>query len=164
MRRNGIESEVRPAFTLIEIMIVVVLLSILAALAVPVIQTSTDEAEQIAFAADVRILADAAMRYRFENGRWLEDSATGTVPQGWAPYIDVKKWTSLTPIGGSWDCELDSFGIKAAFGVDFVNGGGADRSDAYMEEVDEIIDNGDLASGQFRKIAPGRYYFILADP
>jgi hypothetical protein len=70
-------------------------------------------------------------------------------------------WTRLTPLGGVWDVEQGSFGVTSALGVDFVNGGGEDRDDAYMLEIDRTCDDGDLATGQFRKIADGRYYYIL---
>ncbi|MHC5024104.1 MAG: type II secretion system protein [Planctomycetota bacterium] len=163
MKRAGRQRVRSTGFTLIEIMIVVALIAILAALVVPVIDTSTNEAQQIAFVADLRLFGDAAMRYHFDSGQWLEDSSTGVLPAGWASYIDEEKWTSLTPIGGAWDCELDSYGVKSALGVDFANGGGMDRDDAYMEQIDAIFDDGDLTTGQFRRIAAGRYYIVLAD-
>jgi len=32
-----------------------------------------------------------------------------------------------------------------------------------MQQIDEITDDGDLATGAFRKIADDRYYFIVAE-
>ena len=32
-----------------------------------------------------------------------------------------------------------------------------------MQEIDAIIDDGDLATGVFRKLAGRRYYFVLAE-
>ena len=61
-----------------------------------------------------------------------------------------------------WDFEQDSYGIKSAFGVHFWGGNG-NQDDEYMRKIDEVFDNGDLATGQFRKIAADRYYFVLAD-
>ncbi len=48
-------------------------------------------------------------------------------------------------------------------GVHFKNGTGDRKDDAYMREIDAIIDDGDLASGSFRKLAPRRYYFVVAE-
>jgi len=45
----------------------------------------------LAFVSDLRILSDAAVLYMFETGEYLEDSAPGTIPSGWAPSIDERK-------------------------------------------------------------------------
>lgn len=54
-------------FTLIEIMIVVVILGILAALVVPNMIGKAGEARQTAAAADIRAIANALDMYRLEN-------------------------------------------------------------------------------------------------
>ncbi len=38
-----------------------------------------------------------------------------------------------------------------------------DSADTYMQEIDSAVDNGDLSSGFFRKLADERYYFVLLD-
>lgn len=38
---------------------------------------------------------------------------------------------------------------------------GETRGDDYMQKVDEIFDDGDLAEGAFQKIANDRYYYII---
>jgi prepilin-type N-terminal cleavage/methylation domain-containing protein len=149
------------AFTLVEILIVVLIVAILAAIVLPQFQAPREDARQIAFITDVQFFAEAAKLYRIREGEHLEDSASGAVPAGWETYIDTRKWTRLTPLGGVWDVELNSFGITSALGVDFANGDGEDRDDVYMLEVDKTCDDGNLATGQFRKIADGRYYYIL---
>jgi prepilin-type N-terminal cleavage/methylation domain-containing protein len=149
-------------FTLIEILIVVIILGVLAAIVIPQFVGVTGDVERGTFVADVRILANAAERYRLDTGEYLEDSASGVCPAGLEDYIQEEKWESGTPIGGVWDAELDSFGIKSALGVHF-NGEGETRDDAYMLLIDDAFDNGDLATGVFRKIADDRYYFILED-
>ncbi len=128
----------RKGFTIIEILIVVVILGLLAAVVLTFFGDSRKDAQQVAFISDVRIFGNAARVYWVRTGEHLEDSASGALPAGW-----------------------DSYGVQSAFGVDFANGGGEDRDDAYMLEIDRTMDNGDLSTGRFRKIAPGRYYFIL---
>ena len=32
-----------------------------------------------------------------------------------------------------------------------------------MQEIDTAFDDGDLTTGYFRRIAPNRYYFVVAD-
>jgi len=56
--------------------------------------------------------------------------------------------------------ELNSFGITSALGVHFNDG--TNPGDAYMQEIDQIYDDGNLATGGFQKIAVNRYYFIIA--
>ena len=148
---------------MIEVLIVVVILGLLAGIVVPQFSDVTGDVARGAFVADVKVFADAAHLYMFDTGQYLEDSASGATPMGWEPYIDQGTWESLTPVGGVWDFELNSFGIVSGFGVDFANGGGADRDDTYMAIVDQILDDGDLATGVFRKIAAQRYYFVIED-
>jgi general secretion pathway protein G len=150
-----------PAFTLLEILVVVVILGILAAIVSVAFADSAESARRTAFIGDVRVFRDAAFVFYAEQRHYPEDSGSGEVPAGFEDYIDADKWTDLTPLGGVWDFERDSFGITSGFGVDFANGDGMDRDDDYMTLVDEVCDNGDLASGSFRKIADGRYYEII---
>ncbi len=149
-------------FTLVEILIVVVILGVLAGIVIPKFANSTQESELNAFAGCVRNFASAANYHYQKEGTYFEDSSSGQMPTGWDTYILSSQWTNGTPIGGVWDFELDSFGIKSAFGVHF-NGSGNTRDDAYMQQIDVICDDGDLSSGAFRKLAEDRYYYIVAD-
>lgn len=149
-------------FTLIEILIVVSILAGLAAIVLPLFADAIGGAEQTAFIADMRVFIDAATIYTEDTGLYLEDSSSGDLPTGWDPYVKASAWTSTTPIGGVWDFELDSHGIKSAFGVHF-DGTGATRNNTYMQQIDVIFDDGDLTTGGFRQIAADRYYFILED-
>lgn len=55
-------------FTLLEMMAVIVLIGILAALVVPRITSSREEAKQRTVEANVQILQSAVERYRFDHG------------------------------------------------------------------------------------------------
>ena len=143
---------------MVEIMVVVVIIGLLATFAIPAFNKIRIKSQNTTFINDLRIFADAADTYMTEKGDYLEDAGTGTVPTGWDPYISVQKWTSGTPIGGSWDMELDSYGIKAGLGVV-----APDRTALEMQLVDNEYDDGDLSTGKFRRIAADRYYFVLED-
>jgi prepilin-type N-terminal cleavage/methylation domain-containing protein len=149
-------------FTLIEILIVVVILGVLAAIVLPQFIGVTGDVERGTFVADIRIFVNAAERYRLDTGEYLEDSASGVCPAGLEDYIEEEKWERVTPIGGVWDAELDSFGIRSALGVHF-NGEGETRDDAYMLLIDDAFDDGDLNTGAFRKLADARYYFVIEE-
>ena len=147
-------------FTLVEILIVVVILGILAAIVVPLFGESADEARQSTFVSDVRTYAQAAEYFMVKTGSLLPDSGSGDFPAVWAGYADEDKWVAGPSIGGVWDIERDGFtGMSAGFGVHFESGD--QPSDAYMEAIDAKFDDGNLASGVFRQIANDRFYYVL---
>jgi general secretion pathway protein G len=85
-------------FTLIEIMVVVVILGILAALVVPRVIGRTDEARAVAAKQDIAAIMQALKLYRLDNGRYpsAEQSLqalfakpqTQPVPTNWKQYLD----------------------------------------------------------------------------
>ncbi len=150
------------AFTLVEILIVVVILGFLASLVIMLVGTPQKESAQAAFVTDIKSFAQSAMLYHAKNGDFLEDASSGMLPAGFEDYVNPNSWTAPTPIGGVWDTELDSYGIKSALGVHF-NGVSKTQDDAYMTDVDSQFDDGNLTAGAFRKIDTGRYYFIIKE-
>lgn len=151
----------RAAFTIIEVLIVVVIVGILAGIALPHLGTSQEDARQAAFIQDIQFFAEAAKMFRVRTSDHLPAADPGVVPAGWDEYTDPPKWRRATPIGGKWDVERDNLGIVSAVGIDFT-GDPAPRDETYMTEIDRTCDDGDLTTGQFRQLAPGRYYYILA--
>jgi prepilin-type N-terminal cleavage/methylation domain-containing protein len=147
-------------FTLIEILVVVVILGIMAAIVVPRFAGTTQDAQIGAFISSVKTYADAAEYYAAREGSYPVDGSSGAVPAGFESYIDGDEWTRGTPLGGDWDTEFNDSGVTAAVGVHF--NGGPNPGDSVMILVDERFDNGDLATGSFRKLAADRYYFVLA--
>ena len=65
--RTKFERRFSPAFTLIEVMVVVVILGILAALVVPKILNRPDEARVIAARQDIAAIMQALKLYRLDN-------------------------------------------------------------------------------------------------
>jgi general secretion pathway protein G len=82
-------------FTLIEIMVVVAILGILAALVVPKIMGRPDEARIVAAKQDITAIRQALNLYRLDNLRYptteqslqalVEKPASGTIPNNWKP-------------------------------------------------------------------------------
>jgi general secretion pathway protein G len=85
-------------FTLIEIMVVVVILGILAALVVPRVIGRTDEARAVAAKQDIAAIMQALKLYRLDNGRYpsaeqglqalFAKPQTQPVPGNWKQYLD----------------------------------------------------------------------------
>lgn len=146
-------------FTLVEILIVVVILGILAAIVVPQFADASQQASKTAFSVDIREYQKAATLYTAQTGELLEDSSSGAIPSGFASYINADSWNRGSPLGGVWDFELNDNGVTSAVGVHFNDG--SNPGDAFMAEIDAIIDDGVLTTGGFRKIANDRYYWVL---
>lgn len=149
-------------FTLVEILIVVVILGVIAALVVPNFASATTESAQAAFISQLRIFGDAAVLQWTRTGDFPEDASSGELPVGFEEYIDRRSWESGTPIGGVWDAELNEWEVTSAIGVHF-DGTGKTRGDEYMLVVDATFDDGDLDTGAFRKLANERYYLIVEE-
>ncbi|MGH8700680.1 MAG: type II secretion system major pseudopilin GspG [Burkholderiales bacterium] len=85
-------------FTLVEIMVVVVILGILAALIVPRVVGRTDEARAVAAKQDIAAIMQALKLYRLDNGRYpsTEQGLAALVakpqslpaPSNWQKYLD----------------------------------------------------------------------------
>ena len=80
-------------FTLIEIMVVVVILGILAALVVPKVMSRPDEARVVAAKQDIGALMQALKLYRLDNKRYP------TTEQGLQALVTRP---SLTPVPDNW--------------------------------------------------------------
>lgn len=90
-----IETRGQRGFTLLEVMVVVVILGILAALVVPKIISRPDEARVLAARQDVASLMQALKLYRLDNQRYptteqglqalVEKPTTSPIPPNWKP-------------------------------------------------------------------------------
>lgn len=149
----------RRGFSLIELVIVVVIIGVLGAIAIPRLSRGSEGAKVNAFINELNTLAKGIDLYVVENGNRFDDSATGIMPTELSDYLHENAWAGKTPIGGYWDVEsYDIGGYALAVGVHFQ---GVKVNKAAVIEVDRIMDDGDLMSGEFRQIANDRFYLIL---
>jgi general secretion pathway protein G len=85
-------------FTLLELMVVVVIIGVLAALIAPAVLERAEQAKVTAARTDVSNLMNALKLYRLDNGRYpssdqgldalVTKPTTGTIPGNWKPYLD----------------------------------------------------------------------------
>ena len=85
-------------FTLIELMVVLVIIGVLAALIVPNVLDRADDARVTAARTDVNNLMQALKLYRLDNQRYpsadqglqalVAKPAVGATPANWKPYLD----------------------------------------------------------------------------
>jgi len=147
----------RTGFTLVEIMIVVLIIGLLAALALPAFARVQRTARIDRFTNDVRVFAQAFDTYATQNGKWPANAGAGVVPPGLSNAdFKVSVWTANTTIGGKWNWDLNIAGVPAGISVSNFN-----VSDAELQAIDARIDDGDLTTGVFQKTQPTRVTYIL---
>ena len=150
----------RRAFTLIEILIVVVILGLLAAMVIPQFLDVTGDAQRTAFISSAKIFVAGAKRYELDYGEY-PDKKHGELPDGFGDYIQSNKWESATPIGGEWEAKMDKDGFTAVLGVHY-EGDDPNNDPAQMLLIDEMADDGDLTTGAFRQFGDKHYFFVVA--
>lgn len=148
-------------FTLIEILIVVTILGILAAIATVQLASASNDAASTSFVVDLRTLANAATLHNAQSPNPVPDAAPGTMPASLQAFLPAaNRFEAVTRIGGQWDVARDLTHASSAVGVVFT-GLGPTRDDAFMTDVDRIIDDGDLNAGIFRKNTANGYYLAV---
>ncbi len=123
-------------FTLIEIMVVVVILGILAALVVPNIMDRPDHARKVRAKQDVRVIANALSMYRLDNFRYpatLDELTSG------GKYLER---VPVDPWGRPYNYEHPGYRGQGRFdlysyGVDGVEGGSDLDADIGNWNLDE---------------------------
>ncbi|HAF43489.1 MAG: type II secretion system major pseudopilin GspG [Sideroxyarcus sp.] len=85
-----------PGFTLIEVMVVILIIGVLAALVVPKVMSRPDEARITAAKQDIATISQALNLYRLDNHRYP------TTEQGLAALV---KKTTMPPIPANWKSE-----------------------------------------------------------
>ncbi|MDH4133536.1 MAG: type II secretion system major pseudopilin GspG [Gammaproteobacteria bacterium] len=126
-------------FTLIEILVVVVIIGILAALIVPRIMDRPDEARVVATRNDIRAIQSALNLYRLDNGVYpsteqgllalVKKPDSGTIPRNWKTggYLDrlprdpwQQEYQYLNP-GLKGEVDIFSYGADGQPGGEGVN-------------------------------------------
>jgi len=126
----------RGGFTLIELMVVIVILGILAAIIAPRIVGRTDEAKVTEAKVQIRNIETALKMYKLDSGLYptteqgleslMEKPATGVIPKNWREggYLESKKipgdpwgnpYVYLSP-GLNGDYDLISYGADGVRG------------------------------------------------
>jgi prepilin-type N-terminal cleavage/methylation domain-containing protein len=142
----------RRAFTLVEIMIVVVIIGLLATMALPAFKRVQRSALSKRYINDARQIRDAAERYALENGTF-PPNGIGAIHPNLRGYVPDKLF-GASPIGGVWDWDFQQ-GVTAAISVwQFT------VSDEQLLDIDRTIDDGDLGTGYFRKVNDKAVYVI----
>jgi len=135
------------AFTLVEIMVVVVIIGLLAAMALPAFQRSRQRSQAARLINDFRQFDSAFQRYLMENGTPPPVAMIGVVPAGMAGYLPAN-YIEPSPLGGGYIWSGPSSNIVLS---------GSTATDTVMQMVDTALDDGNLATGDFTKISSSMF-------
>lgn len=140
----------RPGFSLIEIMIVVSVIGILAAIVLPVYRGVREKSQAVAAAASMVQIAKALDHYHATHGDWPGDLNRRQLPPELKPYLPNDDFKT-GPIGGVWDYDdwrgqgHTAGGDPVAILISIVEG----DPNAYAL-IDREIDDGNLSTGTVR--------------
>ena len=126
------ENDRRKAFTLIEVLIVVIIMAVLAATIIPQFADSTTDAKQSALEFNLHTMRSQVELYKMHGGSYpttLSD-LTSTTPDGYGPYIDA---VPDNPFNGS--------PAEAAVGSVPSGPNGSDEGWLYMNTTGQIWAN-----------------------
>jgi prepilin-type N-terminal cleavage/methylation domain-containing protein len=147
----------KSGFTLVEIMIVVAIIAMLVAVAMPSFMRARKRAQNTRFIAAAKVASEAFQIYAVEHAGYPADTGPAQVPDGMAPYFGKLAWTQPTPIGGSWDWDYGTVGVKAA-----ISAYQPSASDDQRLAIDEMIDDGNSDSGIVR-VSAGRVTYVVEE-
>jgi len=123
---------VKKGFTLIEILIVVIILGILAAIVIPQFTNASTQAKQSALDSTVQTLRSQIALWRLQHGDTLPNLTTGWTPltgvtsyggSNWGPYMQAVPTNSLT--GGSTVVDGTAYVAGGDFVYDYNGGKGS---------------------------------------
>jgi general secretion pathway protein G len=127
-------------FTLIELMVVLVIIGVLAALIVPNVMSRADDARVTAARTDINNLMQALKLYKLDNQRFpgaeqglpalVTKPTVGAIPPNWKPYLDK---LPNDPWGRPY--QFANPGVKGEIDVFSLGADGQPGGDGYNADV-----------------------------
>jgi prepilin-type N-terminal cleavage/methylation domain-containing protein len=147
------------AFTLVEILIVVVILGILASIVVPQFASATQQSRIGAASASLRGFERGFIMFYADNLSWPQDRGPGTFPPEMEGYLREADWQTPPPLGEDWDWNIGGAWVATGPNIsmrsttlDFV---------PDWETLDGIMDDGDTGTGIVQRATVGGNHLLL---
>ena len=132
-------------------MVVVSIIGVIAAIAIPAFAKATRHARAMKMANDLRVIHDALNMYAMDHGQF--PTAYGTVPEPVTLYLSNAKWHRPTALGGRWlYYAFAGLNLVVVDDLHFEQGQNPLAAVAAFEDVDKKMDDGNLSSGDLRLI------------
>jgi len=156
----------RAGFSLLELSVVVAILSVVLAVAVPLARRLLLEARIAAIGNDIRVLTAAFQTYAQERGDWPPgDGTPGAVPAAMEGYLNSATWNKPTPFGGryTWDPNSNHQGSRhrAVILIASIPESPVTSDRHQLLALDAEFDDGNFASGQIQLGYRNQPIFIL---
>ena len=150
---------------MVEIMVVVVIIGLLAAAAIPAFRLVTLRSRASTVANDFRTFSTAFITYSLQNGRYPDNQAN---PQAAMPQLAgqlTDAFNQRTPVGGfyKWNFDIPADGIpaKAALIIQAAAGNPIVDDLDQLERIDQLIDDGNLATGNLQLGSTNSLVYII---
>ena len=153
---------IRNGFTMLELIVVIVVIGILAAMVVPKFAAAQSESTVLAAGEDLMGMARALDVHFSQRGYWPADTSAGDVPPEMSVYFKGENpFLKPCPIGSIYDYDYSksSKGMVASITLKPQPG----TSGPKMVDVlalDTFIDDGVLSTGRFTAVGNGYNYRI----
>ena len=152
------------AFTLVEIMVVVVVIGLLAAMGLPAYRRVTMRSKATAVQNDLRTFSTTFITYNLQNGRWPADIGPAQRPPELQNAL-ANNFTMKSPIGGfyKWNYDVSSDGItaKAAIIIQSDTDNPVSDDEELRLQIDRQMDDGVLATGNIQVGSTNSLVYII---
>lgn len=155
------------AFTLVEVMVVVVIIGMLAAAGLPGYRHLTMRSKVTALENDLRQFSTAIQTYTLQNGHWPADGDPQITPPELANSLP-SNFNHRTPIGGVYKWNYGGEGgnaegvpAKAAIMIQTVSDNRMDDDVDLLEMIDRQMDDGNLETGSIQVGGGGSLVLVI---
>jgi len=162
--RHASRNRLARAFTLVEVMVVVVIIGFLAAAGLPGYRHLTMRSKVTALENDLRQFSTAIQTYTTQNGHWPANGNPQEVPAQLKDAMSAN-FGIKTPIGGvyKWNYGVPADGVtaKAAIIVQTAQDNPVSDDEALFLMIDRQMDDGVLETGNIQVGSTNSLVFII---